>query len=415
MAFVDLLRFLSFLRVVCVMGLGSAELVSVTILTRHGDRTPYANLAGLTQWAQNGVLTERGMEQLYVLGQTLRAHYGAFLPAEYSGSAVHVRSSDVERCLMSTWSLHAGLFPHKAQRQAGAGQKEAGEGIALPEVFQTVPIETVPGKEEYLLKGYSACAVTERLFGNWMKTEEAAGILKKYEEARAEAKARYGVEIDFATVEDVVDAMNVEVEHNTEKATEELKVLLGKLEGLQHEGRKFYFAVNNTLWKQATLGKLFEEIFSVNPARTAEALEAEPARPHIKLHHYSAHDTTLDMVLRGLGHVASKIPYYGSVVIVELHRRSGGGSSSSSSSSSSNSNGVGKGSKGIKGGEYFFKFFFQEDQKKAGTEELWAAFQPVQCKSMECPVEVCIHHHHHQHNNLFFNLFFSFLVIGDCV
>jgi lysosomal acid phosphatase len=52
-----------------------------------------------------------GKEQHYKLGQYLRKRYEALLPLEYNLKDVLVRSTDVDRTLMSVESNLAGLYP----------------------------------------------------------------------------------------------------------------------------------------------------------------------------------------------------------------------------------------------------------------------------------------------------------------
>jgi len=84
---------------------------------RHGDRTPIDPFptdpyrdAGL--WPVGfGQLTSLGKSQQLQAGRWLRERYAGFLGPQYSPDQIYIRSTDVDRTLMSAQSLLAGLFP----------------------------------------------------------------------------------------------------------------------------------------------------------------------------------------------------------------------------------------------------------------------------------------------------------------
>lgn len=58
-----------------------------------------------------GQLTTAGIEQQYRLGQFIRNRYQSLLNETYERSQIFVRSTDVDRTLMSAQSNLAGLYP----------------------------------------------------------------------------------------------------------------------------------------------------------------------------------------------------------------------------------------------------------------------------------------------------------------
>ena len=72
--------------------------------------------------------------------------YGELLGEEYSEEEVVVRSTDVDRTLMSALSNLAGLFPPQ-------GSQVWDEELA----WQPIPVHTVPQDEDYLLSSHSHC------------------------------------------------------------------------------------------------------------------------------------------------------------------------------------------------------------------------------------------------------------------
>ncbi|KAF8561965.1 hypothetical protein P879_10699 [Paragonimus westermani] len=94
----------------------SLKLQHIHVLFRHGDRTPLVDpinkdVPFITTWPLgSGQLTEKGILQEYELGQWLRKKYGNFIPEKYNGSDFHMRSTDVDRTLMSAQCVSAGVF-----------------------------------------------------------------------------------------------------------------------------------------------------------------------------------------------------------------------------------------------------------------------------------------------------------------
>ena len=85
------------------------------------------------------------MTQEYKLGTSFnKMYYNKLLPEHYSSVSIYVRSSDINRTLMSAQSVLLGLYP------MGTGPVINNKD-ALPNSFQPVPIHTVSIKNESLL------------------------------------------------------------------------------------------------------------------------------------------------------------------------------------------------------------------------------------------------------------------------
>lgn len=127
------------------------NLVFAIDLVRHGDRTPIHEIpASPHVWEEGlGELTPLGMQQAYNLGVVLRKKYVEtthLLPQNFSQEAMFVRSTDVNRTLMTGISLLYGLYP------LGTGPKLwQSTTPALPQGFQPIPIHTVPVEQDQLL------------------------------------------------------------------------------------------------------------------------------------------------------------------------------------------------------------------------------------------------------------------------
>ncbi|XP_046643622.1 lysosomal acid phosphatase-like [Daphnia pulicaria] len=149
---------LSFALCLCVSGeteyLGKASntLRLVHMLYRNGDRTPvrpypldpYLNL---THWPVSwGQLTKEGKERHFKLGQLNRERYGDFLSKTYNPDEIYVRSSDVDRTLMSAECHLAGLF-----------QPNDNQTWHPDLAWQPIPVHTIAKEQDLLLVLESEC------------------------------------------------------------------------------------------------------------------------------------------------------------------------------------------------------------------------------------------------------------------
>ncbi|XP_019487797.1 PREDICTED: prostatic acid phosphatase [Hipposideros armiger] len=117
-------------------------------------------------------LTQLGMEQHYELGEYIRKRYGKFLNESYKRQQVYVRSTDVDRTLMSAMTNLAALFPP--------------EGISVwnPNLpWQPIPVHTVPLSEDRLLYlPFKNCSRFEELLSETLKSEEFQKRLEPYKD-----------------------------------------------------------------------------------------------------------------------------------------------------------------------------------------------------------------------------------------
>ena len=135
-----------------VAGAGkNSTLQLVQVVFRHGARTPVLVCPTdphREQWLDEGLgqLTNQGKRMQYELGQFLRKRYDGFLSAQYHENFTVVRSSDVDRTLMSAEANLAGLYPPKGRDRWNPD---------LP--WQPIPVHTEPVTSDRLLSFMSAC------------------------------------------------------------------------------------------------------------------------------------------------------------------------------------------------------------------------------------------------------------------
>lgn len=106
------------------------------------------------------------MEQEYLLGQWLRRRYSNYLDVVYNANDIYVRSSDVDRALMSAQSTVAGLYPPY-------GTKIWNRNL----LWQPIPVHTIPVSMDHLIASQPP---TCREYDNAMQRYEASVEMKKY-------------------------------------------------------------------------------------------------------------------------------------------------------------------------------------------------------------------------------------------
>lgn len=312
---------------------------------RHGDRSAISPIPSLPTagWPQGfGQLSKLGMTQQYQTGLFYRKLYGSVVPV-YNRSSLWVRSTDVDRTLMSVESQLTAWFPPSAPGMIAVP--------GAPEDWQPIPIHTVPKMNDGLLRTYDSCPRYTQL--------------KKVQESRAQWAAKLA-ELPPAAVCDAVFAQAP----TPKKCTLEVLIArLAVLAGEENLSLKNIWRVSDTLFcrsnhnkslpnwaprevvdyldriqgwtmfdmfngveeRKLTGGPLIKQLIA-NAAGSLDAaacmglppnLRADPLPCDRKLYLYSAHDTTVAALLSALDPVGfdfttEEAPPYASAIIVEL-------------------------------------------------------------------------------------------------
>lgn len=175
------------------------RLIFVAELCRHGDRAPLAEFPAdalpASKWPEGfGQLTAIGMRAHYELGARLRARYvdSGFLSPSYKPSEVHVRSTDVDRTLMSATSQLSGLFPpgtaanDDVRVRFGKDALHENEG-GLPHLFQPIPVHTESTETDQLLLPGNYCPRHVRIMEEKRKSEEFQEVIERNKDFLKEA------------------------------------------------------------------------------------------------------------------------------------------------------------------------------------------------------------------------------------
>ncbi|XP_032189039.1 prostatic acid phosphatase isoform X2 [Mustela erminea] len=295
-------------------GVVAKELKFVTLVFRHGDRSPIETFPNdpikESSWPQGfGQLTQLGMEQHYELGQYIRKRYRKFLNESYKPEQVYIQSTDIDRTLMSAMANLAGLFPP--------------EGVSIwnPSLpWQPIPVHTVSLSEDRLLYlPFRDCPRFKELKEETLKSTEFQERLHPYKDfiETLPTFTGYHTEDLFGMWTKVYDPLFCESIHNftlPSWATEDTMIKLKKLSELSI--LSIYGIHKQKEKSRLQGGVLVSEILKNMNSAT------QPSN-HRKLVMYSAHDTTVSGLQMALDVYNGILPPYASCHIMELYLEKG--------------------------------------------------------------------------------------------
>ncbi|XP_049726851.1 prostatic acid phosphatase [Elephas maximus indicus] len=291
-------------------GVVAKELKFVTLLFRHGDRSPIETFPNdpikESEWPQGfGQLTKVGMKQHYELGEYMRKRYEKFLNGSYKREQVYIRSTDIDRTLMSAMSNLAALFPP--------------EGISVwnPNLlWQPIPVHTVATSEDrLLLLPFQHCPRFQELKKETLKSEEFQKRLHPYKDFIETLPKLSGYQDQdlLGIWSTVYDPLFCERTHNftlPSWATEDTMTKLRELSELSI--LSLYGIYKQKEKSRLQGGALVNEILKNMKTAT------HPSN-HRKLIMYSAHDTTVSGLQMALDVYNGQLPPYASCHITELY------------------------------------------------------------------------------------------------
>ncbi|KAI9526032.1 hypothetical protein NQZ68_002580 [Dissostichus eleginoides] len=304
---------------VCGEAAAEKQLVYVTVLFRHGDRSPVkaypTDPYQEGDWPQGfGQLSQVGMKQHFELGQFLRNRYKGFLNDSYDRNQIHVRSTDYDRTLMSAESNLAGLYP------------PAGQQVFNPNMpWQPIPVHTVPKSEERLLNyPLDDCPRYNLLMNETEKTEEFINVTLAYQDIIDLVKNKTGLnKTNVESVWSVYDTLFCESRHNKSAPDWVTPEVMEKLRWLKDFGFRITFGV----YKQQEKSRLMGGMLLGEIVKKLSSMAVPDPDQRLKLMMLSAHDTTVTALQASLNVFNGKQPPYASCHIIELHREENGSAS----------------------------------------------------------------------------------------
>ncbi|KAF7664163.1 hypothetical protein LDENG_00187080 [Lucifuga dentata] len=306
------------LTVACVYGKAAAErkLIFVTVLFRHGDRSPVkaypTDPYQESAWPQGfGQLSLEGMRQHFELGQFLRKRYQGFLNESYDRHEILVRSTDYDRTLMSAESNLAGLYP------------PSGQQVFTPDLkWQPIPVHTVPQDQERLLTfPLGDCPRYKQLMNETEQTEEFINVTNTYQDILKLVKDKTGLnKTSVSSVWSVYDTLFCESRHNLSAPDWVTPAVMEKLRFL----KDFAFQISFGVYKQQEKSRLQGGILLGEIVKNLSKMAVLDPKQRFKMMMLSAHDTTITALQSSLSVFNKRQPPYASCQIFELYRNENG-------------------------------------------------------------------------------------------
>lgn len=289
------------------------ELIFAHVLFRHGDRTPidpYPNdpWKDPSHWTTGwGQLTNAGKHRHLELGRWLRNRYSALLSSTYTNNEVYVRSTDVDRTLMSAESNLAGLYP------------PVGSDVWDSTIqWQPIPVHTVPEEQDEVLAAKKSCPAFDYALKKYKQSDEFQAYNKSLEEVYKHITTHSGRKADsLTTAQNIYSCLHIEELNNFTLPEWTKQVYPEPLSTIS--ANSFATKTNTPLLARLKTGPLVKEILQRFKSKTQKKL-----KPNRSLWVYSAHDTTVANLLNALRLFEIHNPPFAACVLIELRQPTSG-------------------------------------------------------------------------------------------
>ena len=330
-----------------------SELLMVAEFFRHGAREPVYEYYDYDSYHSKGELTSVGMRQHYNLGSVLRHEYIdtlKFLSSEYESSEIYVSSTNLNRTIISALSQLFGLYP------LGTGPKIynlSSEDLynppfdinntqfkypaienyqALPGFFQPIPIHST-GLDDLVLRPYDkrVCSLNK----DWQTAQINTNLFKELNEElnltmeNVKKMLNLTEKINLKTVASVYDVFQNDI-WAEKPLPKEFQGDLKRNMSFVYNFWYYYVSFGTERQKLTLSGALFHQIRDYFNTKLWGIQNK-------KWLMYSAHDTTLIMILSALDLANAKcllnqwrkieneticfnLPEYASNILFELHK-----------------------------------------------------------------------------------------------
>ncbi|KAI5641414.1 histidine phosphatase superfamily (branch 2) domain-containing protein [Phthorimaea operculella] len=279
------------------------------VIFRHGDRTPvdtyptdpYKNESF---WpVRFGELTNIGKQQHYALGQWFRRRYSHLLSKDFDPKQIQVRSTDVDRTLMSAQANLAGMYP------------PVGKSIWNKELmWQPIPIHTMPEAEDEVLAMKKNCNAYNREMERYTHTAAYKQRLANYQSLMNYLSAYTGEKVkDYVDMLEIYSTLYIETLYNFTLPSWTKTVFPDKLK--EPACYSFGTSAATPLLARLRAGPILKDIMKKVHQAMAPEMDDQKA---LKVSVYSGHDYTIGTVLTALGLFDGNCPVYTATILIEL-------------------------------------------------------------------------------------------------
>ncbi|KAF6770566.1 hypothetical protein AHF37_09582 [Paragonimus kellicotti] len=289
------------------------KLQHIHVLFRHGDRTPVVDpinrdVPFVTIWPLgSGQLTEKGILQEYELGRWLRKKYEFFIPEKYNGSHFHMRSTDVDRTLMSAQCVSAGVFHNSSSPLQPYGIN-----------WRPIPVHTVSQEADVLLS-VAPCPFLDVLRDLEMKSEAAIQTEKNHSALFELINRNVDVKIDRHNLWEVSDTLTCMESHDMQFPDWCSQQVYKELIDVETFYWNLMFTSSTEILRLEIgvfLSAFVDHVTSVVDNTYSPIIKGPLSVQHMLA--YSAHDTDVSYLLAALGVFDDHLVEYSAAVVLEL-------------------------------------------------------------------------------------------------
>ncbi|XP_048025883.1 lysosomal acid phosphatase-like isoform X2 [Megalobrama amblycephala] len=295
---------------------GERTLKFVTVLYRHGDRSPLDTYPTdpykENDWPQGfGQLSQEGKKQQYELGQFLKKRYRGFLSENYNRKEIYIRSVDLDRTLMSAEANLAAMFPPSSSEEFIPGLK-----------WQPIPVHTVPEDKDLLLHfPLRNCPRYIQLMNETKNSDIFHKMTVTYKAFIEMVRIKTGKKtVSVDSVWTVYDTLFCESKHGKVLPDWVTPDVMETLKVLNDFSYQIMFGVYERKEKSRLQGGLLLDQIIKNISSAA----ASDNEQKTKMIVYSAHDTTIVALQEALDVFSGLQPPYASCHLIELHQEENG-------------------------------------------------------------------------------------------
>lgn len=241
------------------------------------------------------------------LGHWLRQRYSSLLADTYTNSEIYVRSTDVDRTLMSAESNLAGLYP------------PVGTDRWDPNIqWQPIPVHTVPESLDEVLAAKKSCPAFDYALKKYKQTDEFQAYNKSLEPLYQYVSAHAGRRVDSLTAaQNLYSCLHIEELNNFTLPEWTKQVYPEPLRSIS--ARSFSTKTNTPMLARLKTGPLIQEMLQRFRNKAANTL-----KPNRTVWVYSAHDTTVANVLNTLRLFDLHNPPFTACIMLELRQSTSG-------------------------------------------------------------------------------------------
>ncbi|XP_053680099.1 prostatic acid phosphatase [Anopheles nili] len=286
------------------------------ILFRHGDRTPidpYPNdpWKDPSHWTAGwGELVNAGKIRHLLLGKWLRKRYASLLKETYRSDEIYVRSTDVDRTLMSAEANLAGLYPPTGTDVWDSSM-----------TWQPIPVHTVSEDLDGVLAAKKRCPAFDHALKIYRQSEPYHSYNASLEQLYRYVTEKTGRKYDSLTsLQNLYSALHIEELNNMTLPDWTRSVYPEPLQTIS--AMTFAVKTNTTQLARLKMGPLVKEMLQRFRSKANGKL-----KPNRSVWMYSAHDVTVASLLNAMRVFELHNPPFAACVMFELRQPSDGGQS----------------------------------------------------------------------------------------